>query len=158
MALKPKKERARPISYTPAIGDEIVRRLSDGEPLRQICRDEHMPSWSAIYRWMAQDSELESRIARARDLGTEAIAEETIHIIDEEPRLIESEGGVRIDPGFVAWQKARVEQRLKLLAKWNPKKFGDRIQQDVHHTGLSEVLASITGASLKPVRDEPEGD
>jgi hypothetical protein len=28
----------------------------------------------------------------------------------------------------VQWAKNRVELRLKLLAKWNPKRYGDKVQ------------------------------
>ena len=59
---KPKDDAAprktgRPSKYTPELAAEIARRLSDGEPLRQICRDEHMPHWTNIYEWMARDQE-----------------------------------------------------------------------------------------------------
>ena len=52
---KPKDDAAprktgRPSKYTPELAAEIARRLSDGEPLRQICRDEHMPHWTNIYK------------------------------------------------------------------------------------------------------------
>lgn len=53
------------VARSAEIEDEIVRRLSDGEPLRSICRDEHMPSWRAVYDWM-DDVEFASRIAHAR--------------------------------------------------------------------------------------------
>jgi hypothetical protein len=142
------------MAYDPAKADEICQRLSDGEPLRQICRDEHMPAWRTVYAWIAADSELAARIAHARDLGGDAIAEDTLKIMDEEPERTPTEHGSKVDTGYVQWQKNRVEQRMKLLAKWNPKKYGERVQAEVNHTGLSDVLAAITGTSLKPVADD----
>ena len=38
----------------------------------------------------------------------------------------------------MSWLKNRVEQRLKLLAKWDPKRYGDRM--NVEHN-VSEELA-----------------
>ncbi|MGI9141990.1 MAG: hypothetical protein ACR2IJ_02260, partial [Fluviibacter sp.] len=61
--------------------------------------------------------------SRARELGTDAIAEDAIAILDQIPERID---GGRMDSAFVQWQKNRVEMRLKLLAKWNPRKYGDR--------------------------------
>ena len=124
--LKPKM--GRPSKYSPELAAEICQRLSEGEPLRQICRDDHMPAWRTIYDWMERDAELSAWIARARELGQDAIAEDCLRIIDEEPTKVISEGGIRYDSAFVQWQKNRVEQRLKLLAKWNPKRYGDRVQ------------------------------
>ena len=34
-------------------------------------------------------------------------------------------GNTRRDPAFVAWQKNRAETRMRLLAKWAPRKYGD---------------------------------
>jgi hypothetical protein len=122
------KKTGRPSKYTPEIAREIVERLSEGTPLWEICRDDHIPAWRTIYDWMERDAELSAWIARARELGQDAIAEDCLRIIDEEPTKVVSDGGVRYDSAFVQWQKNRVEQRLKLLAKWNPKRYGDRVQ------------------------------
>lgn len=127
-APKTPKKMGRPSKYTPQIAREIVERLSEGIPLWEICRDDHMPAWRTIYDWMERDAELSAWIARARELGQDAIAEDCLRIIDEEPTKVISEGGIRYDSAFVQWQKNRVEQRLKLLAKWNPKRYGDRVQ------------------------------
>ena len=59
--------------------------------------------------------------------------EECLEIIDAPPPLCGSEGNTRLDPAAVQMQKNRVEARLKLLAKWNPKKYGDKVGLD--HTG-----------------------
>ena len=44
--------------------------------------------------------------------------------------------------------------RLKLLAKWDPKRYGDK--QEIEHTGnlFDSLLATVNGTSLKPVADE----
>lgn len=124
------KTQSRPSSYSKEVAAQICERLSDGETLRSICRDEGMPAWRTVYDWIAKDETLAASIARARDLGADAIAEDTIRMIDEPPERTATEHGDKVDPGYVQWQKNRVEQRLKLLAKWNPKKYGDKLQLD----------------------------
>lgn len=123
----PKGSGGRPSKYTPEIATEIVQRLSEGEPLRQICRDDHMPEWRTIYDWMARDEELSAAIARARELGQDAIAEDILKELQDEPERILSEGGGRIDSGYVQLLRTRADIKLKLLAKWNPKRYGDRV-------------------------------
>ena len=129
------RKTGRPSKYTPEIATKIVEQLSEGIPLREICRQEGMPAWRTIYDWMYQDdvsgaagAGLSAAIARAREVGQDAIAEDCLRIIDEEPaKIVDAQKVVRYDSAYVQWQRNRVEQRLKLLAKWNPKKYGDRV-------------------------------
>lgn len=123
----PKGSGGRPSKYTPELAAEICERLSNGEPLRQICRDDHMPAWQKIYEWMKRDENLSGAIARAREVGQDAIAEQIWIEMLQEPERILSEGGGRVDSGYVQLIKARADIGLKLLAKWNPKRYGDRV-------------------------------
>lgn len=114
-----KAERERAIA-------KVIEGLSKGTPLTIICREPGMPTDWTIRQWADADPELANDIARARETGFDAIAVEALGIIDQEPEMALTEGGSRRDAGYVAWQKARVETRLKLLAKWDPKRYGDR--------------------------------
>ena len=127
---KPQKKNGRPSKYTPELAAEICERLSNGEPLRQICRDDHMPAWTAVYAWGIKDAELSERIARAREAGQDAIAEEIYALVEKEPERILSEGGGRVDSGYVQWVRTQADIKLKLLAKWNPKRYGDRVAHE----------------------------
>lgn len=130
-------KRGRPSKFDHAIAEEICQRLSDGEPLRQICRDEHMPHWTTVYDWIDSRPELSLRIARSRELGEEAISQECLAIADtpllgEETE--ESENGTKIKRGdMLGHRRLQIETRLKLLAKWNPRKWGDKV--DLNHGG-----------------------
>jgi hypothetical protein len=127
-ALKPKKI-GRPTKWTQEIEDDICARLSRGEPLRAICRTEGYPEWNTFYSWMERSEALSARVALARENGVEAIAQDTLAMIDAEPRYVEdAKGGTRIDAGYVQWLKLRTEQRMKLLACWSPNRYGNRVQ------------------------------
>jgi hypothetical protein len=127
-ALKPKKI-GRPTKWTQEIEDDICARLSRGEPLRAICRTEGYPEWVTVYNWMESREGFSERVALARENGVEAIAQDTLAMIDAEPRYIEdAKGGTRIDAGYVQWLKLRTEQRMKLLACWSPNRYGNRVQ------------------------------
>lgn len=124
---------ARPTIKTPEIVDTIVARIAEGETLRAICRDEQMPSWQTVYLWKEKDEDFNRRFAYAREVGHDAIAENTIEIADEHPGRVDNGG---TDSGAVAHAKLRIETRLKLLSKWSPKKYGDK--QAVELTGKDE--------------------
>lgn len=117
-----------PIQRTPEIMEEIVRRISEGEPLRQICRDAHMPNWQRVYEWIDADTDFAGRIAHARAQGADAIAEHALEIADN----------VTEDP---ASRRVRVDTRLKLLAKWQPKKYGDKLEHE-HKGSVALVQAT----------------
>ena len=46
---------------------------------------------------------------------------------------VQTEGGDRANTEWISRSKLRVETRLKLLAKWDPKRYGDKITQE--HVG-----------------------
>ena len=104
----------RPSKFTDKLFAEICERLSKGEPLAQICRDEHMPDRSVVWDWGQADANVSQRITRAREDGFDALASEALRIADNK------EGEHQRD-------RLRVDTRLKLLAKWDPKRYGDRI-------------------------------
>lgn len=146
------KTLGRPTKYTDELIDEICTRVANGTPLREICREEGKPAWTTFYNWINADTVIFERFVRARELGTDAIAEDTLAIIDAKPERVEDERSSRVDAGYVQWQKNRVELRLKLLSKWNPRKYGDRqilagdpqAPVEVKHSGtLDEVILNL---------------
>lgn len=141
-----KKKRGQPSKFTEKLADEICSRLSGGETLRSICRDERMPAWRTVYDWMDAMPEFSARIARAREKGFDAIAEEALEIANtpvEGTRTEEGPDGKKISrQDMLGHRKLQVETRLKLLAKWSPQKYGDKQTIDMNLTGsLAERLA-----------------
>lgn len=143
-AMSETNKRGRPSKFSEKIAAEICERLSGGEPLRSICRDDHMPQWQTVYRWMDQFAEFSNRIARARDNGFDAIAEQCIEIADDERHdwLMTKKGTVTNEVA-IGRAKLQVETRLKLLAKWSPKKYGDK--QQIEHSGSIGLEALVAG-------------
>jgi len=122
---------------TPEVEKRIIEGLCDGVPLRELCRQDGMPNWRTVYEWISADEEFAARIAHARDLGFDAIAEEILDIADDgtndwvERKRKDGSTDVVLDSEHVQRSKLRIETRLKLLAKWSPKKYGDKQQVEV---------------------------
>jgi hypothetical protein len=131
------KKNGRPSKYTPELVEEICERLSAGEPLRQICRDDRMPHWTRMYDWLSKDPDLSLRVAHARDIGYDAIAEEALEIANTphigQKKVFSSGAGEDEDSmtvtedDMLGHRKLQIETRLKLLACWNPKKYGNKV-------------------------------
>jgi hypothetical protein len=109
----------RQTKRTPEVEERIIEGLTDGVPLRVLCRQDDIPSWRTVYDWINADPSFASRVAYARDLGFEAIAEDILDIADDTPAISE----------HVQRNKMRIDTRLKLLACWSPKRYGNK--QDV---------------------------
>lgn len=104
----------RPSKQTPELVDEILERLGNGEPLARICSDEHMPAFSTVWRWEEADEEFRKLSTRAREYGTHFMADDCLRISDD-PVL---------DP---ADKKVRIDTRLRLIGKWNARRYGDKL-------------------------------
>ncbi len=111
----------RPTKRTPQVIDRLLGGLADGKTLRALCREEGMPNWRTVYDWIETDAELAAQVARARELGFDAIAEDVFDIAD----------GTKAISEHVQLSKMRIDTRLKLLACWNPKKYGSKATVDV---------------------------
>jgi hypothetical protein len=132
---KEEKKIGRPSKYTEAIVVSICEQLSEGIPLREICRQEGMPAWRTVYDWMWRDDVLSTAIARARDIGYDKMAEECLYIADNihmgKKKVFTSgadddEDSVTVtEEDMLGHRKLQIETRLKLLAKFNPKRYGD---------------------------------
>jgi len=156
---KAPKKTGRPSTYDPEIAREMCEQLSEGIPLREICRQEGYPAWRTVYDWMKKDKDLSTAIAYARDVGYDALAEDCLLIADtlqfgeevtetETPEGEDAEGNTltkktvtirKVD--MLGHRKLQIETRLKLLAKFNPKKYGDR----TIHAGDDEAPVVVEG-------------
>lgn len=129
--------------------DDILARLSEGEPLAAICRTPGYPHPSTFRDWVNADEDLSRRFARARADGFDAIAEEALRIADtpvEGVRRKETEDGVEVTTeDMLGHRRLQIETRLKLLAKWDPKRYGDKVQVDGPGAGGSHLIQVVTG-------------
>lgn len=152
-------DRGRPCLYTPDVAAEILRRLTEGESLRAICKDAHLPAESTVRAWAVEDlNGFAAHYARARDIGLDAMADELLEISDDgsndwmERNGADSEGW-SVNGEALGRSRLRVDTRKWLLSKMAPKKYGDRVALD--HGGSINLtheqwLASLDGAGDPP--------
>jgi hypothetical protein len=130
-----------PAKRNPRLVDDVLARIASGETLAALGKELgfHPTSWGD---WVAADEALAVAYQRARDTGSDALAEQALALIDEEPPRVEG----RVDPGHVQWRRAQVDTRLKLLACWNPKKYGSR--QTLEHSGVDGKPIEVAHADV----------
>ncbi|WP_053069665.1 hypothetical protein [Xanthomonas sp. NCPPB 1128] len=159
---------ARPSKYSQALLDRICQELAKGRPLTVICREISDEGTALAPRtvrdWINErdaDDKLTERarhvsaaIACARELGEEALAEQCLEIADDSrndwmDRAAEKgdEIALQFNGEHVQRSKLRIETRLKLLAKFNPKRWGDKVAQEISGPGGAPVQ-SVTRIEL----------
>jgi hypothetical protein len=123
---------------------QICKRLAQGEPLAVICRDMGI-SRRTVNHWREDDKDIAAQFDEARDDGFDVIAAQCLDIADDNGAdwMTIKRGSQEIEvPNreVVDRSKLRVETRLKLLAKWDPRRYGDKlITENRNHTTLEIV-------------------
>ena len=104
-----------------------ISEMSNGKALTVICKDPDMPDYATFQKWLLRDPDLFREYARARQLQADYYADETVEIADTDPN--------------VARARNRMDARRWHASKLNPRKYGERINQ--------ELMASITTTNVK---------
>ena len=134
------------IDWTPELEQSIIDWLASGKTLREFCRQDGKPSHDAVYDHEKVSEEFKQRIARAREIGEEVIAQECLAIADDGSNdWQETEFGPRVNKEHISRSRLRVDTRLKLLSKWNPRRYGDKV-----------ALTDPDGGTLKCILVQPD--
>ena len=122
-----------PTLYNTHIASIICIRLAEGESLREIVKTAGMPDRTVVYDWLFRHPDFANQYTRAREEQADTLADEIIAIADESPETVEvrdKEGNIldiKIDSGYVNYQRQRIEARKWTAMKLKPKKYGDRM-------------------------------
>lgn len=141
---------------TQELADTLVDGVSEGVPLRELCR-RHAISKSAVYLWRKEDPEFDGRFVRAREEGFDAIAEEALEIADNGTNDWEKrnrdDGSTEdvLNHEHVQRSKLRIETRLKLLAKWDPKRYGELVKLGNADGSNIDTTATIQAARERAI-------
>ena len=113
-----------------------------------------MPPEATVRNWAMDDvNGFAAQYARAREIGADAIAEQALYIADTPEigeEVEESENGMKVKRAdMLGHRKLQVETRLKLLAKWFPKKYGDKAALELTGTDGGPVQITDTERAAK---------
>ncbi|MDE2255007.1 MAG: terminase [Betaproteobacteria bacterium] len=125
----------------------ICARLCTGhEPLTVICADLGL-SPRTVRDWRQQDAEIGEAIDEAFRVGTDALAAECLVIADtpqEGTEIVERGGKKEIHHGdMLGHRKLQIETRMKLLAKWDKRNYGDKLVTENTNINLNTDVVDI---------------
>lgn len=123
---------------TPEVVSALFDELATHGSLRRACRDSSMPLERTVRRWCVEDPQFEAAYARAKQMGIEAMVDETVDIADDGTNdWIENydrEGkhiGWKLNGEHIQRSKVRIETRYWLAERLMPKRYGVRSGLDV---------------------------
>jgi hypothetical protein len=125
---------------TPELEERIAERL-ETMSLRQICsRFDDVPDRATIHRHMAANPEFATKCARAREENAEFMDDRILEIAQKvESGELEPKAGSVIISAF-QWRASKLA----------PKKYGDKLQQEVTGADGGPIQAAITVTFVEP--------
>ncbi len=117
-------------TFNQADADTICYALAEGHSLLSICEAMGIP-YSTAKQWEKDRPEHAANVARARETGCHALAEQALAIADTpclgEVRTTKADGTVEIrQEDMTGHRKLQIDTRKWLLSRWLPKVYGDR--------------------------------
>lgn len=127
-----------------SIFNKIILEMISGRSLKSILRDDNMPCLNTFYKWIEADEEKMNHYARAIKIRADFLFEEIIEIADEDSGDIKLNalGEETLNGEFVQRSRLKVDARKWVVAKMNPKKYGEKL--DIDHTTKGEKIESVT--------------
>lgn len=139
----------RGTKYQPDIAAEILDRISCGESMSKILRDEHMPAQATVHRWRRLYPSFQKALAQARILQGESAAN---MVLEASAELIESED--------VSPQRAKAiafaQRGLQWIAeRHTPDTYAPQQRVNVtHHHDIADRLRHAKEVQAQRVNDD----
>lgn len=147
------------VKFSQELADRICDDLAKGMTLKEVCRQDGMPSHVAVIHWKREDEVFGEQYRRAREAGYEIMADELLEIADNgtndwmERRRADGTIEVVADHEHVGRSRLRLDTRKWLLAKALPKIYGDKLQ---HANAAGDSDATVVVHNIYSWQDEPE--
>ncbi len=125
--------------------NNIFNIIESGKSLRFALYQIPLSS-STFFIWIEEDPEKSKHYAYVTDIRTELKFESIEQDYSEEPQR-DAETG-RIDSAWVQLQRLKIDAKKWELSKLNPKKYGDKIQQE--HSGELKTTIISLGNGVNP--------
>lgn len=132
--------------FSQEVADRICERIATGESLESICKDAGMPSAPTVRRWILNDEQGFAAVsARAYSLGYEALAEQCLEIsntpVEGVETTVKANGDTEEKRGdMLAHRRLQIDTRMRLLGKWAPKRYGDKLDVTMEVNDRAAVL------------------
>lgn len=155
----------RPSSYTEEMADKICALLVQGMSCNKISQLDGFPAKSVIYWWLSQHQTFLDKYTQALEIRSLTFLDEMADIADDgsndyyEKKGKNGETFMAFDSEHVQRSRLRVDTRIKLLEKLQPRKYGAKV--DMNHgvqtdNPIMQLLSLSKGTKLAAVSDDDQ--
>jgi|TARA_R110000822_G_scaffold4503_1_gene19393 hypothetical protein len=130
--------------------EEIITRVSSGETLTGVCRDDHMPSIRSLMSWLSADDKMDDRMHRARIRGTLIQADEAV---DAQRSVIDGTASVDDPKRLQAIVTAANNMGHQANAKLSKIDNRYKDKQAIEHTGPMVIGWEQQPIAVEDLRD-----
>lgn len=136
-------------SYTPEVGAQICDGLASGKSLLAVSRELGL-KYATIRKWEEIVPEHGQNSMRARAIGCHVMADQCIDIADDARNdwmqaNHQDDAGWKANGEHVQRSRLRIDTRMRLLGKWLPKVYGEKVEQTIQGPNGGPVeVASVT--------------
>ncbi len=122
----------RPTDYTDKLAAEFCSRIALGNSLRRVTKQDDMPSHQTVYNWFAKHPDFVEQYARAKEDSADSRADQVEEIAEKVLNGDYDPQAARVAIDAFKWTSG----------KHKPKKYGDKVTQDVNH-GMQDSLQAL---------------
>lgn len=124
--------------------------IANGLTLRQICRDDFMPTVATVLGWVGAPEGFNATL-RARLISARARA-----CLFHEDALITLLGIIPVDQAHASALKLQRDIHVLFLKAWSPERYSERLKVD--HGFRADDLAELQRAKAKRIRELADRD
>lgn len=133
------KERA------PHLKQAVCAWVAQGKTLNSWCEQPGTPTSLTIHNWLDQDPAFAEEYRKARVVGWEVLIDQCLDIADSATEVTVKSAALKI------------QTRLKLLARWDSARYGDKIRVETKalddSSTMKEVMRLLALAKTRQLRD-----
>lgn len=149
-----KKPFGRPTVFTEKLLDQILEEISHGASEYSIFERSEMPCWSAWTKFKRSRPDFIPKYAQAKEDNNEFWEAKIMqHALNESrDQVPDGKGGFKSDNTAVNRDRLIIDTKKWLMAKMQPKKYGDKVQQEVTGADGKDFIP-VLNISLKKEND-----
>lgn len=126
----------RPTIFDQDLADRICSQLADGDSMRTVCKAEDMPCKATLFNWIRTNEHFLDQYTRAKQESADALTDEMLDIADDASNdwMLNNDKdneGYKVNGDHIQRSRLRIETRKWLASKLKPKKYGDKILQEI---------------------------
>jgi len=123
---------SRPLYYSPALADEICRRVTEGDTIREIAADPSMPTMHLILDWRVRYPDFRARYEQARM--------DSAHIMEYDMLTVAASATTRDQ---AACARVRTDAMRYVMGKRSPREYGEKVDVNINHNEVKRLPINL---------------